>query len=191
MPQPRKGSHPAQALFLEENIQTILSLDSADKPGRGINSVANLESRTTSLGGFPKRARLCPNSACKIGGRLEAAKPVAWKGLGELPQVSWATEQSGLYLVVDLWSGISGTIMALLALGIRVIALAAEWDEDARDVAAKNMPNRAGYVQEGLIKANILGDHHWGRQPVPRQLEPQRLQKRPRRRTIPPAATFK
>ena len=42
---------------------------------------------------------------------------------------------------MDLWSGISGTIMALLALGIRVIALAAEWDEDARDVAAKNMPN--------------------------------------------------
>ena len=96
----------------------VLSLDFADKPGRGTNSVAPLEAHA-------KRARLTSNSSCKIGNRLEAAKPVAWKGLGELPQVSWATGEYGLYLVIDLWAGISGTVMALLALGIRVIVLAA------------------------------------------------------------------
>jgi len=46
----------------------------------------------------------------------------------------------GLLLVVDLWAGFAGAILALLALGMRVIALAAESNEDARAVAEANLP---------------------------------------------------
>ena len=112
----------------------------ADKTDRIRNSVI-LQERPTSSGAAPKKAKLITNLSCTLGDKLEAAKPAAWKGLGELPQVAWATELSGLYLVVDLWAGFSGTIMALLSLGIRAIVLAAEYDDDARYVAAKNMPN--------------------------------------------------
>ena len=46
----------------------------------------------------------------------------------------------GLVLVLDLWAGLSGSILALLALGLRVIAIAAESNEDACAVALANLP---------------------------------------------------
>ena len=63
-----------------------------------------------------------------LGGRLAAAKPVAWKGRGELLQLPWPTPCSGLVLVVDLWSGLAGLLVALLALGVRFVAITAEMD---------------------------------------------------------------
>ena len=41
---------------------------------------------------------------------------------------------------MDLWAGFSGAVIALLSLGLRVIAVAAESNKDARDVAASNFP---------------------------------------------------
>ena len=61
---------------------------------------------------------------------LQAAKPLVWRGPGgELPQLPWECCRQGLYLVIDLWSGLGGFLVALLALGFRCIALAAEEDE--------------------------------------------------------------
>ena len=63
-----------------------------------------------------------------VDGRLAATKPVAWRGRGELLQLPWPTPCSGLVLVVDLWSGSAGLLVALLSLGIRFIAISAEMD---------------------------------------------------------------
>ena len=57
--------------------------------------------------------------------RLRAAKPVAWRGLGDLPQFTWAKPLVGSWLVIDLWAGFSGLCVALLAMGVRFHAVAA------------------------------------------------------------------
>ena len=54
--------------------------------------------------------------------RLYAAKPIVWRGQSELPQLPWEQPQQGLLLVIDLWSGIGGLLVALMALGIRCVA---------------------------------------------------------------------
>ena len=46
---------------------------------------------------------------------LQAAKQVTWRGQGELPQLPWRQPAQGLVLVVDLWSGVGGLLVALLA----------------------------------------------------------------------------
>ena len=50
--------------------------------------------------------------------RLYAAKPLAWRGRGELTQLPWSTPCSGLLLVVDLCTSLTGLLVALLALGV-------------------------------------------------------------------------
>ncbi len=49
---------------------------------------------------------------------LEGAKPVSWRGRGDLIQLPWTTHLRGLLLVVDLWSGFAGTVFALLSLRV-------------------------------------------------------------------------
>jgi len=60
--------------------------------------------------------------------QLRAAKHVAWRGLGDLPQFVWARPLVGAWLVIDLWAGFSGLCLALLAMGTRFHAVAAEND---------------------------------------------------------------
>ena len=72
--------------------------------------------------------------------QLASSKAVSWRGPGELIQPPWSLSISCLALVLDLWSGFSGAVIALLALGVRVVALAADSNADARHVASQNMP---------------------------------------------------
>ena len=72
--------------------------------------------------------------------RLRAAKPVAWRGLGDLPQFTWAKPLVGSWLVIDLWAGFSGLCVALLAMGVRFHAVAAENDTFPAQVAEQIMP---------------------------------------------------
>eukprot|EP00435_Cladocopium_sp_Y103_P010075 s1670_g2.t1 len=76
-----------------------------------------------------------------LAARLRAAKPVTWRGRGDLPQVPWAAPFRGTWLVLDLWSGTAGLCMALLQLGVHFYAIAAESDPIAAQVACHNMPN--------------------------------------------------
>eukprot|EP00435_Cladocopium_sp_Y103_P048679 s223_g14.t1 len=73
--------------------------------------------------------------------RLRAAKPVAWRGLGDLHQFSWARPTPGAWLVIDLWAGFSGLCIALLSMGTRFHALAAENDPFPAQVVDQLMPN--------------------------------------------------
>ena len=73
--------------------------------------------------------------------RLHGAKPVTWRGRGDLAQVPWTSPPRGTWLVLGLWAGYSGLCVALLQLGMHFFAAAAECDADARRVAHENMPN--------------------------------------------------
>ena len=100
-----------------------------------------------SGGGIPQLAQpVVPHEGSndlvsKIAKHMYAAKHITWRGPGELIQLPWAVRCSGLVVVLDLWSGFSGTLLALLALGVRVVALAAESNADAKAVAAQNFPS--------------------------------------------------
>lgn len=72
----------------------------------------------------------------KLANALASAKPILWRGRGELPQTPWALPDTGAVLVLDLWAGFSSTRMALLARGARCYAIAAEMETDPRDVAS-------------------------------------------------------
>lgn len=43
--------------------------------------------------------------------------------------------------MVDLWAGIGGLCLALLALGVHIYAISAESDPDARAASQATMPN--------------------------------------------------
>ena len=76
-----------------------------------------------------------------VAARLTAAKPVRWRGRSDLPQYPWAKPFRGTWLVVDLWAGVGGLCVALLAMGVHFYALSAESDEDAVRSAEQAMPN--------------------------------------------------
>ena len=87
--------------------------------------------------------------------RLEAAKPAVYKGGGLLPQVPWKVRRTGMVLLVDLWSGFGGSILALLALGMQVIAVAAE-NTEVREVCHRNTPNVVHVADVGHIRGKDL-----------------------------------
>ena len=72
---------------------------------------------------------------------MAAAKPLLWRGRGELPQLPWQRPCTGLVLVIDLWSGLGGLLVSVLALGIRCIALSAEMDTTLHMALASAFPN--------------------------------------------------
>ena len=72
---------------------------------------------------------------------LCTAKQITWRGQSELPQMPWPQARPGLVLVVDLWSGISGLLVALLALGVRCIAVAAEQQKDLWPAVQRSFPH--------------------------------------------------
>ena len=77
-----------------------------------------------------------------IATRLAAAKPVVRRGQGELLQVPWSPVASpGLWLVIDLCSGMGGILFALSAIGVRCIALCAESDPIAAACCQAAFPN--------------------------------------------------
>ena len=90
------------------------------------------QSSALDLAGPPwKKGRDSGDSAPKLpdlSQLLAAAKPIIWRGRSELVQLPWATPCAGLVLVIDLWAGLGGLLVALLSLGVRCIAVAAEMD---------------------------------------------------------------
>ncbi|OLP99622.1 hypothetical protein AK812_SmicGene17832 [Symbiodinium microadriaticum] len=73
--------------------------------------------------------------------RLLSARPVSWRGLGDLAQLPGVSAPQGHWLVLDLWAGVSGLCIALLALGLHFYAVAAECDPEAVACASEVMPS--------------------------------------------------
>ena len=92
----------------------------------------------------------------EVQARLSVSKPVAWRGRGEVPQYPWSS--LGTWLLVDLWSGIGGAILACLSLGLRVFVVAIEQDPLAAERAARSFPNviSVQYVED--FKGSMLTD---------------------------------
>ena len=89
--------------------------------------------------------------------KLAAAKPVSWRGHGDLPQYSWANPPlRGSWLVLDLWSGYSGLCLALLSLGVHFYALAADTDPTCRACAQESMPQIVHVDAVEHVQARLL-----------------------------------
>lgn len=97
--------------------------------------------------------------------RLRAAKPVTWRGRGDLAQVSWAPGTRGTWLVVDLWAGVSGLCIALLQSGFHFYGVAAECDTVAARVAQANMPNLLHVSSVEALQAELFVPFLQRRQP--------------------------
>ncbi len=82
-----------------------------------------------SSGTALREVRASDEGISGIASRLLSAKPVAWRGRGDLCQVTWTPVLRGTWLVL------------VLQMGLRFYGLAAECDEMAARVSAANMPS--------------------------------------------------
>ena len=137
--------------------------------------VASIDDLRVDIPSNPDPSLQCP----WLADRLYGAKPVAWRGRGDLPQVPWSRSARGSWLVLDLWSGMGGLCLALLQCGFHFFAIAAEMDPIAANLCASNMPNpQSGvYHCSGLTPIPTPTADPWyfdgGRQPVSGKLFPQ------------------
>lgn len=89
----------------------------------------------------PREVFCCSAEAEVIGRKLAASKVVQWVGRGELIHLPWDPPVYGPLLVIDyLWSGMSGTSMASLSLGM-TFCVAAETDPLMRAMMSENLPD--------------------------------------------------
>lgn len=86
--------------------------------------------------------------------RLAAARPVTWRGKGDLLQLPWAVPPKGCFLLVELWSGMSGLAIAMLAVGMHFYGAAAECDPVARRCAQAVMPHLVHYEKVEAVRAS-------------------------------------
>ena len=93
-------------------------------------------------------------SASTVEAALTAARPVCWRGRGDLQQATWAQPPKGTFLLVELWAGVSGLALAMLATGINFYGAAAELDATARACAAESMPNLYHYTRVEDVAAS-------------------------------------
>ena len=82
-----------------------------------------------------------PVKSGTLADRLAAAKPIVYRGRGDLLQVPWQPGCQGLALCFDLWTGYVGLLFGLPTLGFRAIALCTEMDEEARLACQANSPD--------------------------------------------------
>ena len=85
--------------------------------------------------------------------KLSAAKPLTWRGKGDLPQAVWAIPPKGTFLLIELWSGISGLAIAMLSVGFTVYGVAAETDSTTRECAQAVLPHLVHYEAVEQVKA--------------------------------------
>ena len=119
----------------EEAAWKLKANISQDGPSLGMAGSARLVISSEGTAALRTASLSCKVDA--IAERLAAAKPVTWKGRGELPQFSFGKQLTpGLLLVLDFWSGLAGTVISLLSLGVRVVVLSCESEPHLREAVA-------------------------------------------------------
>ena len=88
--------------------------------------------------------------------RLYAARPLAWRGAADLPQFPYPLPVQGLVMVLDLWSGVGGLLVALLALGIRCVVISAELDADLRQAKQAAFANLVAVSDVAELSPEML-----------------------------------
>ena len=92
----------------------------------------------------------------EIAARLEAVKPVRWRGRGELISLPWKPPINGPVLLIDLWSGFSGASIAMLSLGIKLYVLAAESNPDVVKMAEASIDQIVHVPAVELVNAKMI-----------------------------------
>ena len=82
--------------------------------------------------------------------------PLHGWGKADLPQFAWRCPCHGLILLVDLWAGIGGLPLALLALGVRCIVLSAESDPELRQAKRSIFPNIVEIEDVAMVTGKML-----------------------------------
>ena len=108
------------------------------------------EPSESRVAGIPRQVMLQDDMAS----RLAAARPVTWRGKGDLLQLPWAVPPKGCFLPVELWSGVSGLAIAMLAVGMHFYGAAAECDPVARRRAQAVMPHLVHYEKVEAVRAS-------------------------------------
>ena len=96
------------------------------------------ESPSSKLVGKPQKPGLVDDVG-SLASRLAAAKCATYTGLGAAAQLPWRVP-SGSVLVLDMFGGFGGTILALSALGFRFVVVHMESDKRAATAAAGVFP---------------------------------------------------
>ena len=76
-----------------------------------------------------------------VAAQLAAARPVSWRGSGNILQASWAPQVPGKWLILDCWSGYGGLLLACVSLGMHFHAVSAEMDPTAVECLRRVMPS--------------------------------------------------
>lgn len=100
---------------------------------------------------FPQRHVTCQSDVSEL---LKAAKPVTWRGKGDLLQVAWGVPPKGTWLVIELWAGIGGLALSMLSIGCHFYGLAAELDPTAQACAKEVMPHVVHLSRVEHVKAS-------------------------------------
>ena len=94
---------------------------------------------------IPRQVTVASPATAALGAQLYGAKPVTWRGRGDLPQSTWSQSTRGCWLVVDLWSG-----------GWHFYCLSAEWDAEATKVAKQTMPDIVHIDRVEMVTVDTL-----------------------------------
>ena len=114
-------------------------------PGRSVVSAAPVPATEPSM-----------SHAQDLASRMAAARPVTWRGAGDLAQIPGLSPPTGAWLVLDLWAGFSGLCIALLSLGMHFYGLAAESSAEARACAQSVMPSLVHVPDVTCVSAEAL-----------------------------------
>ena len=88
-----------------------------------------------------------------ISQRIASMRPTSYCAGGLLPQLPFDVPRDGPVLVIDLWSGYGGTVLAMLSMGIQCVVVTAESDEAVNAQACATLK---GCVHLGSVD-NVLG----------------------------------
>lgn len=87
---------------------------------------------------------------------LAAAREIVYRGSSPLIQVPWKCKMAGLWVVIDLFNGSGGLLIALAALGIRAIVLAVEIDEHVASITCAAFPDAVPLCKVEEFEAKML-----------------------------------
>lgn len=102
----------------------------------------------------PVRSVLCNKD--DLADKLYAARPLTWRGRGDLVQIPAMGAVKGTWLILDLWSGIGGLLVAALSLGMHCYAVTAESDSSAAACVAECFPNAVAVSQVAEVHGKAL-----------------------------------
>ena len=89
---------------------------------------------------------------------LSAAKAIAYCGTGIPVQMPWRSSMAGTLLIIDLFGGMGGTLMAMVALGVRCIAVHVERDKRAIAAVEAAFPRSVLWEHVETFEAAWLDD---------------------------------